>query len=134
MALTHAFRAFMAFYFPELSKEIDWSRRPRFLDKELAQAGFGANPTGRVADHLVAVYLRDGGEYWVLIHIEVQAQRDDKLARRVLAYNYRIFEQHDRPVSSLVVLADSDPRWRPLIPSSTSCLAPGWAYRLPSPS
>jgi len=66
-----------------------------------------------VADKLVAVYLRDGSEQWVLVHIEVQAQRDDAFARRVLAYNYRIFEQHARPVASLVVLADDNPHWRP---------------------
>ena len=103
--LTHAFHAFMRFYFGDLCSLIDWSRRPRFLDKELAQAGFGDAPAGRVADKLVAVYMKDGSEYWVLVHIEVQAQRDDGLARRVLAYNYRILEQHGRPVSSLVVLA-----------------------------
>ncbi len=71
------------------------------------------HPLAGWLDKLVAVYLRDGSEYWVLVHIEVQAQRDDALARRVLAYNYRIFEQHGRPVASLVVLADGDPRWRP---------------------
>lgn len=112
-ALTHAFHAFMAFYFADLCGEIDWSHRPRFLDKELAQAGFGDTPSGRVADKLVAVYLHDGSEHWVLVHIEVQAQRDESLAPRVLAYNYRIFEQHGRRVASLVVLADDDPGWRP---------------------
>lgn len=111
--LTHAFHAFIALYFADLCLQIDWSRRPRFLDKELAQAGFGDAPAGRVADKLVAVYLRDGSEHWVLVHIEVQAQRDDTLAQRILAYNYRIFEQHRRPVASLVVLADDDARWRP---------------------
>jgi len=111
--LTHAFHAFMDFYFAGLCAQIDWSRRPRFLDKELAQAGFGDAPEGRVADKLVALYLRDGSEHWVLVHIEVQAQRDDTLALRVLAYNYRIFEQHHRPVASLVVLADDDAGWRP---------------------
>lgn len=35
--LTHAFRAFMTFFFAELSAGIDWSRRPRFRDKELAK-------------------------------------------------------------------------------------------------
>lgn len=111
--LTHAFHAFMTLYFEAISREIDWSRRPRFLDKELAQVGFGDAPSACVADKLVAVYLRDGGEHWVLIHVEVQAQHDEALARRVLAYNYRIFEQHARQVASLVVLADDDPAWRP---------------------
>jgi hypothetical protein len=112
-ALTHAFRAFMAFFYPDLYARIDWSRRPRFLDKELAQAGLGDQPKGRLADKLVAVWLLDGSEQWILLHIEIQAQRDDTLARRVLDYNFRIFEQYQRPVASLVLLADEDPHWRP---------------------
>jgi hypothetical protein len=40
-ALTHALQAFMAFFFEELSIQIDWSRRPRFRDKELATITLG---------------------------------------------------------------------------------------------
>lgn len=111
-ALTHGFHAFMTFYYPELTRQIDWSRRPRFLDKEFSQVGFGDHPEGRLADKLVAIYLHDGSEQWILVHIEVQAQRDESLARRVLQYNYRIFEQFNRPVASLVLLADDSPNWR----------------------
>ncbi|MYN01638.1 DUF4351 domain-containing protein [Pseudoduganella sp. DS3] len=73
----------------------------------------GDRPEGRLADELVAITLRGGHEQWVLVHVEVQAQHDEALARRVLAYNYRIFEQFQRPVASLVVLADESPGWRP---------------------
>ena len=31
----------------------------------------------------------------------------------MLEYNYRIYKEYGRPVASLVVLADSDPDWRP---------------------
>jgi hypothetical protein len=112
-ALTHAFRAFMAFFFTDLCARIDWTVRPRFRDKELAGISFGDAPDGMVADKLVEVRLRDGSEQWVLIHIEVQAQRDGSLARRVFDYNYRIFNEHGRQVASLVLLADDDPGWRP---------------------
>jgi hypothetical protein len=112
-ALTHAFRAFMTFFFAELAEQIEWSKRPRFRDKELAGLGFGDAPGGLVADKLVEVLLRNGVVQWVLIHVEVQAQRDAALARRVLDYNYRIFKQYGQPVASLVLLADDDPQWRP---------------------
>jgi hypothetical protein len=112
-ALTHAFHAFMAFFFVDLCVQIDWSKRPRFRDKELAGIGFGASPDSMVADKLVEVCLCDGRVHWVLIHIEVQAQRDASFSRRVLDYNYRIFKEYQRPVASLVLLADSDPGWRP---------------------
>lgn len=112
-ALTHAFSDFMAFFFPALSPEIDWSQRPRFRDKELAGIGFGAATDTMLADKLVEVSLLDGSVHWVLIHVEVQAQADASLARRVLDYNYRIFKQYAQPVASLVLLADEDPGWRP---------------------
>jgi hypothetical protein len=112
-ALTHAFRAFMEFFFSELCTKIDWSKRPRFRDKELASVVLGDAPNSMVADKLVEVSLRDGRVHWVLIHIEVQAQRDTLLARRVLDYNYRIFQQYKQPVASLVLLADEDPNWQP---------------------
>jgi hypothetical protein len=57
--------------------------------------------------------LCDGRVQWVLIHIEVQAQRDASLSQRVLDYNYRIFKEYRQPVASLVLLADDDPKWRP---------------------
>jgi hypothetical protein len=46
-ALTHAFRAFMAFFFGELCAQIDWSKRPLFRDKELAGIMSGDAPDWR---------------------------------------------------------------------------------------
>jgi hypothetical protein len=112
-ALTHAFRDFMAFFFPDIAAEIDWRRRPRFRDKELAGVSMSGEADSRVADKLVEVCWRNGSVHWILIHIEVQAQRDASLPRRMLDYNYRIFNEHGLPVSSLVLLADDDPGWRP---------------------
>lgn len=103
----------MAFFFPELCAEINWSRRPRFRDKELLRHGFGDAPAGMVADKLVEVWLRNRSEQSVLIHIEVQSQRNAVLARRMLDYNYRIFKAHGKPVISLVLLADDALNWRP---------------------
>lgn len=112
LALTHAFPAFMAFYFPELYPLIDWSQRPRFRDKELAQVGFGDAPDGMVADKLVEVCLRHSKQT-VLVHIEVQAQFNANLAPRILDLNFRIFKECGLEVASLVLLADEDPNWRP---------------------
>lgn len=102
----------MAFYFPELYPLIDWSQRPRFRDKELAQIGLGDTPSGMVADKLVEICLLGSGQ-WVLVHVEVQAQHHAGLAQRIFDYNYRIFREYDHEVASLVVLADEDSRWRP---------------------
>lgn len=89
-ALTHAFRAFITFFFPDIDAAIDWSKPQRFRDKELAGISFGASPDGLIADKLAEVALRDGDVRWVLIHIEVQARHDASMASRVFDYNYRI--------------------------------------------
>ena len=112
-ALTHCLSEFVAFYFPQQWAEIDWSRPLRFLDHELEQADRGDKPASLIADKLVSLHLRQEAEQWMLVHVEVQAQRDDTLPCRVFSYNYRIFELHRRPVASLVLLADEARGWRP---------------------
>jgi hypothetical protein len=67
----------------------------------------------RAVDKLVRVRLKRGGELWVLIHIEVQGQRDRWFAKRVFVCNCRIFDRHDLPVASLVILSDPHAGWRP---------------------
>lgn len=110
-ALSHAFHPFMDFYFPAFSARIDWRQRPRFRDKELARVGFGARPDVMVADKLVELLLHGGQQ--VLIHVEIQAQRDAMLPRRMHDYYNRIVEAHGLPVASLALLADEYPHWRP---------------------
>jgi hypothetical protein len=64
-------------------------------------------------DKLVRVHLKNGDEMWVMIHIEVQGQRDPLFPKRVFVCNYRIFDRHDLPVASLVILSDPHTNWRP---------------------
>jgi len=59
------------------------------------------------------VVRRDGQEGYVLVHIEIQSQVDQLFTLRVATYNYRIFDLHQLPLVSLVILADPDPQWRP---------------------
>src|SRR5262249_46110272 len=94
-------------------RDIDWSRPPEFLDEELQQVVRDAELGRRVADKLVKVWLRDGTETWLLIHVEVQAQVDPDLPQRMFVYNYRLFDRYRREVVSLAVLGDPQPEWRP---------------------
>jgi predicted transposase YdaD len=64
-------------------------------------------------DRLVEMRRRDGGKELLLVHVEVQAQRDDDLPRRMFRYFCRIFDRFGQPPISLAVLADPNPRWRP---------------------
>jgi hypothetical protein len=112
-ALAAYFSDFMAFYFPDMATDIDWSRPPVFLDKELTRLAHDAALGTRLADHLVQIHTRNGGKQWMLIHVEVQAQHDGSLPERMHVYQYRIYDRFRHPVACLVVLADRGRNWRP---------------------
>ncbi|WP_295588390.1 cytosolic protein [uncultured Lamprocystis sp.] len=67
----------------------------------------------RFADKLIKVRLLDGSEEWLLVHIEVQGQRDLAFAKRMFVYAYRLYDRYDREIVSLAVLADTVHGWRP---------------------
>ncbi|MGH9842633.1 MAG: DUF4351 domain-containing protein [Blastocatellia bacterium] len=105
--LDRYFPEFTAFFFPAIYEEIDWTRKPVFLDKELHKLG-PAHETGkRLADKLVKVWLKNGKELWVLLHTEVDGEPDDEFDHRVYVYNYRIVDRYSCEVVSLAVVTGS---------------------------
>jgi hypothetical protein len=103
----------MVFFFPQAYAEIDWTRGHEMLDKELQPIVRQAKLGRRYVDKLVKVWLRNGEEHWLLIHVEVQARKEGDFPKRMHVYNHRIFDRYDREVISLAILADVDPTWRP---------------------
>ncbi len=103
-ALDRSFRAFMEFFFAAIAAEIDWSRGYEFLDKELAQITRDHRVRRKLVDKLVKVWLLDGTEKWLLIHLEVQAAARKGFTKRIYVYNYRIFDRYDVEVVSLVLI------------------------------
>jgi hypothetical protein len=85
----------MGFFFADIHADIDWSRGYESLDAELQQI------------------VRDGTPQMVLIHLEVQGQREEDFPKRMFVYNYRTFDRYDCPVASLAVLTDASRAWRP---------------------
>ena len=112
-ALDRYFERCMAFFFPQVHAEIDWTRGYEMLDKELQPIVRRAKHGRRYVDKLVKVWLKSGEERWLLIHIEVQAWKEGDFPRRMHVYNHRIFDRYGREVISLAILADDDPDWRP---------------------
>lgn len=112
-ALDVYFEPFVLLCFPELGAAIDWSVAPIMLDKELLQIAPQSEVGSRTVDKLVEVKLLSGEVGWLLVHLEVQSQRDMDFARRMFVYFYRIRDKHDKRVVSLAVLGDGDPNWRP---------------------
>jgi predicted DNA-binding protein (MmcQ/YjbR family) len=111
--LDTSFQEFISFFYPEIYKDIDWTKAPLFLDKELRQI-IKASKTGRrYVDKLVKVYRKTGEERWVLSHIEVQGQPQEIFPERMFIYSNRLFDVYQMKVASLAILADDNPDWRP---------------------
>lgn len=70
--------------------------------------------TGRqVVDKLVKVWLTDGKESYLLIHIEVQSKKEDDFDCHMFIYNTTLFLTLGQPVVSLAILADETVKWHP---------------------
>ncbi len=109
------FPAFMSFFFPAIDAEIDWSKGYQFLDKELEKVVRDAQSGRRYVDKLVQVFLKEGRETWLLIHIEIQNDRDRDFPERMYIYHYRLFDRYRVDIVSLAVLSDADARYRPKV-------------------
>ena len=70
--LNEYFRSFMELCWPVRAKEINWNRKPKFLDKELTKIAKEAAVGNRVVDKLIEVELINGDRCCVLIHLELQ--------------------------------------------------------------
>jgi hypothetical protein len=101
------------FFFPEIAKTIDWTKPIEFLDKEFLKIAPDAATGNRHADQLVKVYLKEGKAIFLLLHIEIQASYEARFTKRIFTYNIRIFDYFDQVPTSLVILCDTNPKWRP---------------------
>ncbi|MEI6043182.1 MAG: DUF4351 domain-containing protein [Chloroflexota bacterium] len=129
--LDRYFPDFMAFFFPDTYKVINWERGYEFLDTELQKLSV-QNLTGkRLADKLVKVHrVGEENAVCIFIHIEVQNYPDPTFVERMYVYNYRIFDRFyeinrkkakakkvapspTAKVISLAVLTDDNDNYRP---------------------
>jgi hypothetical protein len=107
------FRDAIEFFFPEISKLINWQIPPEFLDKEFQQLTPNAEIGKRYADQLVKVVRKRGQPLILLLHLEVQGQKEKQFTERMFVYALRIFDFFHQPATSLAILCDSQPDWRP---------------------
>jgi flagellar biosynthesis/type III secretory pathway protein FliH len=130
------FRSFMDFFFPEVSQQINWNEKYRFMDKEMQsiQDPVDNSETGdRNADKLVELMLNNGKPANVMIHIEVQDGEQTGFAERMFVYHYRIYDRYRRRaqqnknaqhpaevghsfcehIISLALLSDINKSWKP---------------------
>ncbi|MBW4508191.1 MAG: DUF4351 domain-containing protein [Scytonematopsis contorta HA4267-MV1] len=101
------------FFFPQTAAIIDWERQHEFLDKEFQKIAPNSEQGKRYADKLVKVWLKGGEEVFLLIHVEIQAQKEDGFEERMFEYHLRIYSHFHQPVISLAILCDGNRKWRP---------------------
>jgi Domain of unknown function (DUF4351) len=111
--LRQYFREAIEFFFPDVAKVVDWQQPIEFLDKEFQQITPEAEIGKRYADQLVKVHRKRGKPLILLIHLEIQATPDKNFAERMFIYAVRIFEFFHQPPTSLAILCDARPNWRP---------------------
>jgi hypothetical protein len=103
----------MFFFFPDIAADIDWERGYEFLNQELQKITRQASSAQGRVDKLVRVWRLSGEERLVYIHIEVQSQHKTLFARRTFIYYYRIFDNYQKPVVTLVIFGDESSKWQP---------------------
>ncbi len=107
------FQECIEFFFPVAANDIDWSRGHTFLDKELQKIVRDAQLGPRYVDKLVKVWLKNGDEQWVLIHLEVQGNPEPNFEGRIYSYHSRLFLSYNCPIATFVILGDERPTWKP---------------------
>jgi hypothetical protein len=113
LMLRQYFPEAIEFFFPHIATAIDWTKPIEFLDKEFQQITPDAEIGRRFADQLVKVSLKGGKSLILLVHLEVQASPEKGFAERMFTYAIRIFEYFHQFPTSLAILCDARPSWRP---------------------
>lgn len=112
--LEDIFDDFLRFFFENAEEIFDISKGFVFMDKELEQLFPSKqdefNP--KYVDKLVKVFKKDGGEEWILIHIEVQGKPDKKFGQRMFTYYYRIFDKYQKPIVAFAILTDNNQQFQ----------------------
>jgi hypothetical protein len=111
--MEEVFPDLLRFIYPDADKVYNMERGFEFLDKELAELNPQPNEEkdSRFADKLVKLYHRDGVEEWVLLHVEVQGDTQDRdaFSERMYTYFYRIRDRYPgRLVSALAIFTGQD--------------------------
>ncbi len=107
------FPDFLNFFYPHIANHIDWLTPYETLDKELLSLTSESMVGKRLVDKLFKVRLKQGGECFLLLHIEVQGDYETHLAQRLFEYFYRLYDRYRLPIITMAILTDDSPSWQP---------------------
>ena len=102
------FEDFVAFFLPKLYPHVDFSRKPEILEQELIQILEAIGSDGkRVADKLLKVWLKDGTEKWILVHIEIQSYFEKWFSKRMYQIFSMIFHKYDHKIVAVAIYTNT---------------------------
>ena len=99
---------FTAFFWPMAYRLIDWSIPYVALEQELLKLTSTAAVNNTYVDKLFKVFLKNGSEQWLLLHVEIQHSKQEDFARRMLRYYARMLVEYDKQIASIAILADNN--------------------------
>ncbi|TLY46733.1 MAG: hypothetical protein E6K54_08195 [Gammaproteobacteria bacterium] len=107
------FKEFMEFFYPDVATKIDWLAPYEPLDNELQSITTDAMVGKTFVDKLMKVKSLEGKDEVVLIHIEVQGQKEEEFSKRLFQYYCKLFTKYDQSILTLAILTDSNQSWHP---------------------
>jgi predicted transposase/invertase (TIGR01784 family) len=112
--LEDIFDDFLRFFYENADEIFDMARGFEFLDKELEDIFIQTDQENvRYVDKLVKVWLKNGTEEWILIHIEVQGKGQKPFPERMFTYYYRLRDKHQRRITAWAILTDKNKKFLP---------------------
>lgn len=101
-------------FMPDLYKAADLEGEAESLDKELHEIMKSHNESVKVSkryvDNLLKIPLKNGGEEWVLFHIEIQGRGGEAISLRMFRYYCMLFTRYNRNPAALAILTAKRPK------------------------
>ena len=94
---------------PDLYADVDFSIKPEFLENELRDIALLDNNPAVYVDELIRLILKNGGDAWILLHIEVQGPGGDPISGRMFNYMTLIYAHYHRLPVALAILTSRRP-------------------------
>ena len=114
-AFAEWFTDLLRFLYPDADEVFDLDRGVTAMEKELLEIMPDRERMGGtlLADLLMKVYLRSGGEQWLLIHTEIEGKSNGNFAQRLWRYYIRLVDRYQVPIIPIVVFTGGPNQKRP---------------------
>lgn len=114
-AFVEWFTDLLRFLYPDADDVFNLGRGVTAMEKELLEIIPERERIGGtlLADLLMKVYLRNGTEQWILVHLEVEAGSSKRFAARLWRYYIRLTDRYSVPIIPIAVFTGGPNQRRP---------------------